>query len=192
MWNKFLQCLVVFILSISVSVNLANSGEFKSKSEQCTDINIDQNLIIEACSWLLNRSGLSIDFLFTVLRHRGEAFTNTGQYEQAINDFDTILHKDPNNFRALYQRGNAWRKKADFQRAIQDYSASLNLRPNYIHALNNRGATWRLMGEFDRAIEDYDAALKIEPEFSEVLLNRGLIWSLKKEYDRAIGDYTAY
>ncbi|MFI5018773.1 MAG: tetratricopeptide repeat protein, partial [Dongiales bacterium] len=69
---------------------------------------------------------------------RGEAYTDKGQYDQAIEDFDAALSLRAEMPVVLSDRCYALNKKGSFAEAIESCSAALRRVPNYAAPYNNR------------------------------------------------------
>lgn len=60
---------------------------------------------------------------------RGQYYSEFGQHQAAINDFNVVLEKDKDNFQALYQRAAAYEAVFKLDLAIADYEALRKLSP---------------------------------------------------------------
>jgi len=72
------------------------------------------------------------------LRQANESF-NEGQYDKAINDYNTVIAKYPDLTEAYFNRGMTYYKKGKLDEAISDLSRVISARPKQIDALNSRG-----------------------------------------------------
>lgn len=57
----------------------------------------------------------------------GEVHRSRGEYDLAIEDYDTVIEMNPDNVDAYYNRGAAYYHKGDYDRAIKDYTKAITL-----------------------------------------------------------------
>ena len=103
------------------------------------------------------------------------------QFEEAIEYFDKILEKDPQNTKALTNKGVALGSLGRTLEAISQFDKALEIDPNSINALNNKGAALVELGKYDEALLYFDRILVIDPEeqstinAKKIILNRDII-----------------
>lgn len=61
---------------------------------------------------------------------RFNVLVETGAYDNAINEINQMLIKNPHDDMLLYTRGNVKRKKGDWAGAINDYLAAKTINPD--------------------------------------------------------------
>jgi tetratricopeptide (TPR) repeat protein len=81
------------------------------------------------------------------LSDKGAGLDSLGQYEEAIEYYDTALAIDPNYVNALYNKGVALGNLGRYQDAIKYYDKVLALEPNNVGALNNKANAIVSLGE---------------------------------------------
>jgi len=59
------------------------------------------------------------------LNNRGVAYSENGDYDKAIEDFNTAIKIKPDCCEALHNRGRAYYKKGDYDRAIEDLESGI-------------------------------------------------------------------
>jgi len=102
------------------------------------------------------------------------------QFEEAIEYFDKILEKDPQNTQALTNKGVALGNLGRSLEAISQFDQVLEIDQNNTDALNNKGAALVTLGKYDEALLYFDRILTIDPEnqsakiSKEIVLNREL------------------
>jgi tetratricopeptide (TPR) repeat protein len=69
----------------------------------------------------------------------GRAYSEKGDYDRAVADFDQAISIDPDYAEAYYNRGTAYSKKEDYDRAMTDFDRAISIDPDYAKAYNNRG-----------------------------------------------------
>jgi len=57
------------------------------------------------------------------------AWSEKGEYEKAISDYDESIRLEPKDMRGYYNRGLVWHSKRDYEKAISDYNESIRLDP---------------------------------------------------------------
>jgi len=101
--------------------------------------------------------------------NRGNAYSDKGQYDQAISDYTKALEINPRYARPYYNRGSAYARKGQYDQAISDYTKALEINPRYARAYYNRGSAYARKGQYDKAWEDVhkaqDLGHKIHPGF---------------------------
>ncbi|MEG2339860.1 MAG: tetratricopeptide repeat protein [Odoribacter sp.] len=131
---------------------------------------------------------------------RGSFYINQREYPKAIEDFTTILHKDPHNLLALFNRANARmlmydyiesvedktdrvigekenkNRKIDYSLVLEGYNKCLEIDPNFTFALFNTANVYAKNGEIDKAITAYTKVLYQDKDIAEAYFNRGLLY----------------
>jgi len=120
---------------------------------------------------------------------RGIAYSDKGDKDRAIADYDRAIEIEPDYALAYYQRGIAYSDKGDYDRAIIEYNRAIEIDPDDAEAYNARGAAYYNKGDIDRAIADYERAIEIDPDFAIAYCNRGRAYYKNGDYDPAIADY---
>ena len=118
------------------------------------------DLVIGACSAIIQSSQESTGGLAQVFFNRGVAYGGKREYDRAIQDLDEAIKLDSNYTRALVIRGNVYQNKGEHDRAIRDYDKAIRLEPDNATAFNNRGFAYNAKREYDRAIQDFDQAIE--------------------------------
>src|SRR3989338_8732517 len=122
---------------------------------------ISMNYRFSSGKWLLALMLLLVPSGFataqTVLKdaeaynHRGIAYVNKGQFDQAISDYNKALEINPRYAGAYYSRGVAYDSKGQYDQAISDYNKALELNPMDALAYYNRGVAYYSRKDYDKA-----------------------------------------
>ena len=76
----------------------------------------------------------------------GEVHRSRGEYDWAIEDYDTVIEltnavikMNPNNVEAYIYRGLAYHHKGEYDHTIADFTKAIELKPNYAGTYYDRG-----------------------------------------------------
>ena len=79
-------------------------------------------------------------------------------YEEIIEDYQSILYMNPNFIFAWFNMANTKVKKRDYLGAISDYSKAITLEPDFSEAYFNRGLTRIYMNDLEGGALDLSRA----------------------------------
>jgi tetratricopeptide (TPR) repeat protein len=173
----------IVILAAVEAVLLTRKGDW----ERCTDKNPEVRIL--GCTAIIQAGRDKTANLSIALHNRGLAYTDTGEYDRAIEDFDLAIKINPNNASAFSGRGRGFAIKGQYDRAIEDYDQAIKLDPKESRVFQNRGIAYGRKGEHNRAIEDFDQAIKLKPDYAAAFAERGAAYNEKGQYDLAIEDF---
>ena len=121
---------------------------------------------------------------------RGIAFSQRGDYDQAIGEYTAALQLDPASVTALLQRADAHRLKGAYVQALADYSSALRLDPANAMALLQRGQVHWIIGQGQEAIADFTAALQIDTKNAVAYHYRGKALADTGDLDGAVVNFS--
>ncbi len=97
----------------------------------------------------------------------GEKLFDDGDYERALDEYETALEQDPEapylaraKARALMQLGRS-------EEALQWFDRAVELQPFFGGTFANRGILYDRMGRYELAMQDYEKALELDEEIGE-------------------------
>ena len=131
---------------------------------------------------------------------RGEAYMQTGDYQNALNDFDSALKIDGMNAVAFYDRSLLNTRLENYDAALADINNALaaqSMKPSDVLNLRNlyakRGQLNLWLKNWQGAIADYTNSLaRAEGSVSaNVYAERAEAYTALGEYENAINDYTS-
>jgi tetratricopeptide (TPR) repeat protein len=96
----------------------------------------------------------------TAYLHRGIAFLESGQVEQALQDFTASLQREQSAF-CYYNRALAWMAKKDLERSLRDLDEAVRLSPEDAENYNLRAIVHSGLGDQERAIADIERAIAL-------------------------------
>jgi len=121
--------------------------------------------------------------------NRGLAYADRKQFLRAIDDYNTGLSLDADDWKLRLNRGSALREIGAYKEAIADYDHCLEEFPTNSDAYYYRGLTYQYLNKADAALSDYSQALNLNPSRLEAYVNRGTIYAELKEYEKAFKDF---
>ena len=107
---------------------------------------------------------------------QGITYSEQGQYDLAILEFNKALEFDPGSTEAYNNRGITYSKKDQFDSAISDFSKALDIDPKDTKVLYNRGLTYAIEGQFDLALSDLRKCLELVPSNADAYDSRGILY----------------
>jgi len=106
---------------------------------------------------------------------RGICYTELGQYDKAIAEFDKGIDLLENVWLYLY-RARAYRLKGDYKLAIADFNKVIELDPMNSYAYYMRGWTKEFDKDFQGALKDFTAAIELDREYAYTYVARGRLY----------------
>lgn len=99
-----------------------------------------------------------------------------GNYDSALNYFETAANRNPRRPETWIQIGYCKVKQGRNEEAIRAYKRALQLRPTSAEAYNKLGDAYYFGGRFDEAIAAYKQAARLQPGQPEAYYNLGLAY----------------
>jgi protein O-mannosyl-transferase len=121
---------------------------------------------------------------------RGNAKNITGNFKEAIQDYNKAIEINPAFDKAYYNRGIAKASLGDMPGAIKDFNISIAINPKYDEALNNRGNAKASLRDVSGAINDFKRATEINPQNADAFNNLGIVMILTGDHRRAIEEFS--
>jgi tetratricopeptide (TPR) repeat protein len=112
--------------------------------------------------------------------NRGIAYSDIGQYDRALEDYNKVISMNPDYSSVYNNRGVVYSRQGLYDMAIEDFSRSIVLTPNFSDAYNNRGVAFDKAGRFDKAIEDFQKAIVLNPGLKGRISTGGLPISVQE------------
>ncbi len=124
------------------------------------------------------------------LIHRGEAYSQVGDFGHALADLNRAIQLDARDPAAFVARGLVQQRRGALDLALADFDAALKVYPRDQQALRNRGALYAVLGRQDEAIVDFDTVIEMNRNDPLAFFNRGYSHFAKHEYELAVMDYS--
>lgn len=99
-----------------------------------------------------------------------------GNYDSALNYFETAANRNPRRPETWIQIGYCKVKQGRNDEAIRAYKRALQLRPTSAEAFNKLGDAYFFANRFDDAIKSYKEAARVQPSQPEAYYNLGLAY----------------
>lgn len=108
--------------------------------------------------------------------------------DEAGDQLDQAISRDPGNARAWARRGDARREGGDYERALGDYDKAIALDPDNPFTLVWRAETLRCLGRYDAALADASRAIELDPGNADVYAARAIVYRDMGRPEEAIAD----
>ena len=132
-----------------------------------------------------NSVGLNAQQLY----YNGTFAYDKKEYWTAIDAFDSVLERDPNNYRARNLRGLCYLILKKYNLASRDFDDVAATKPDFAEAYHNRANLKIKNDKVNPAIRDYNKAIKLNPKVSIYFENRGRAYLRTHEFAKAKEDF---
>ena len=171
---RYLTTAICLACSLGAGVALADSiGDVRTGNAAFGDGRYDA--AIEAFSRAILAGDLEPEALAITFNNRGVAYSELGDYDRAIKDYQqalTLVPKDPTaikNLRIAYiRRAAAAARLGDQTAALADYDRAIELEPNHPLAYMRRGQLQLDRGDNAAAIADLTRAQQLDPANKDI------------------------
>lgn len=130
----------------------------------------------------------SIDYL---IYERAKFYNNAGVYDKALQDFDYLLAKYPDEPIYYCHKANTLRYAGNYQKAIENLNSAIELDPKEYWNFYMRGWIYvEMLKETNKALKDLDHSIYLNSNYPYTYLVRGrlLLEKLHKK-EKAIEDF---
>jgi tetratricopeptide (TPR) repeat protein len=147
------------------------------------------DIMIAACTRVIERKGTSPEELAAAYLIRGAARRDKKQLDAAIGDENEALKLQPNLLDARIIRGIIYAIKRDHSAALRDFDAVLHAEPHNRAALGHRAAIYMQTKEYAKAIHDFNEVVRLTPQVSDAYYQRAMAYRLAGQHEAAFRDY---
>jgi S1-C subfamily serine protease len=134
---------------------------------------------------IVAKSSSTADDLFVAAQHKSER----GNYQEAIDDYDTTLALNPNFTEVYFRRGIAHSSLKHWPEAMADYTRSISIAPNYSEAYIHRGNIRNILADWQGAKADFNVAIGLNPYNATAYIGRGQALCELNDCQLALSDY---
>jgi len=112
-----------------------------------------------------------------------------GDYATAIENFNMVIKKEPDNAEVYVKRCIALRRIGRAADALADCNLAIKLNyPFKEESYSARGSVFADLGKFKKAVNDFSVAIRERPNAYD-LLERGYLYNKLRRYKRALKDF---
>ncbi len=122
--------------------------------------------------------------------YRAVAYSNLGEYEKALADFQTAAEKNPHWALPLAGKGSMNVALGNLDAAIEDFGEAIYLEPDQGDLYSNRGQIYHQLGKLTRARDDYNMAVELNPDSVAARFNRAVLLYALGKNEEAVFDLT--
>ena len=122
---------------------------------------------------------------------RGIEYLRSGDFEQAWEDFDHVVERQPDDGEAWHHRGEAARALARFEEAVADCSRAIKLDRDDLDAYATRGAALVELYRFEDAVVDLNYVIDNNSEHADAYFQRGRALAGLDQMKRAVRDFSS-
>lgn len=123
------------------------------------------------------------------LAARGWVYLDTGNTDDAMTDFNTVLRFNPLSPSAFYGIGTISYRHENYIEALNSYTTLLHLGLETAALYNNIGACFIRLGEYENALNALQNGIMLDPANNLLNSNLGVTYYLQKDYTQALGFY---
>jgi Flp pilus assembly protein TadD len=124
-----------------------------------------------------------------VFYNRAKLQFGSGQFENALENFNKAIKVKPDYFEAYANCGVLLSRSGKFDKAIEYFDEAIRLKPDLAVAYSNRGNALSESGKSEEALASYDQAVQLKPDYANAFFNRGNVQSSLGLFDAALKSY---
>lgn len=98
-----------------------------------------------------------------LLKEKGNAALQTGNYDEAIRCYTDAIILDGNNHVLYSNRSAAYAKSEKYQQALEDAEKTVSLKPDWGKGYSRKGSALAYLGRYDESIRAYEKGLQLDP-----------------------------
>lgn len=140
-------------------------------------------------AWAANRRGELYSQEAAEFSSQGKTIEASKRDEQALQDFDTAVHADPQKWKALHNRGVSYALAGRYEEALSDLTKAIELNGTYVNTWFNRAEVRYELGQYADATEDYTEVIERQPDDFGAFTGRGHAYFRMGELGKALADY---
>lgn len=119
---------------------------------------------------------------------RGVTYFLAQQFENAVQDFDRYIRKEPKDPSAYLNRGASYLFLGDTLKAVSDYNKAIRLDRFDPEGYIRRGRLYASQKKHELAIADMDKAIELDSSNTFAYFNRAIMYYEQQRYQDAMSD----
>jgi len=122
----------------------------------------------------------------------GNQYAQSGQFDQAIAEYEAVLETDPENVSALANLGVVYYHTEQWDLAKAQYERALAVAPDDADLHSNLAAVHVQKNELDAALDEYLKAVELAPDLAPAHFGLGVVYLQLNQADKAIEAFEAF
>jgi tetratricopeptide (TPR) repeat protein len=124
-----------------------------------------------------------------MLHNRASLLSDMGRFDEALEDYDTILGFDSQNTEAYYRRGVLFLERNERERAEADFKAAEEINPDDFYTKLSKALIFKLDDQWEAAEAIYTRLINSSPTLDvNLLLNRAECFVNTEQFFKAAAD----
>ena len=115
-------------------------------------------------------------------------WTQTGNYEKAVEEYQQILKIDKKNKDAHLSLGLLYAQLGNYNKAVDHAKKATELNPSYA-SFYNLGLIYAAKKEPEKALQALDKALEMNPQSYQAEFQKGAVYASQEAYEKAAEAY---
>jgi hypothetical protein len=137
-------------------------------------------------SYVINKSPRELPIAYY---NRGMAYSERGETDRAIADFEELVEMDPGDYEVHTRLGVLYAQSGFLSKAIASFNKAIEMNPDYPFAYGNRGYAYSLLGKKEKAIKDLSRAIALDKGYVKAYVNRGNLYLSSGREELAARDF---
>jgi tetratricopeptide (TPR) repeat protein len=117
---------------------------------------------------------------------RGAYYIQKGENDRAIEYYNNVLERTPDNWKALQNRGYAHMQQRNYEQALADFDRGVQLQPDNAMAYTNRGLAYYRLENWQHSEADNRRAIELDPATAMAYNNLAVIMLQRGEIPQAL------
>ena len=116
----------------------------------------------------------------------GNAHASVGQFEDALDTYQTVLNLNPNKAAAYTNIGVVYYQLGQLDEAIKQLKKALEMEPKDAETWYMLGAAYTQQENLTEAEKAFGSALESKPDLAAAYVGLGNVFLLRKDFDNAV------
>lgn len=124
-----------------------------------------------------------------ILIKKGLALHSTGDFTNALDQFDRAITQDVGNENIWYYRAQVHMRLQAYESALQDFRQALRLNPTHAKAWHGLGVAKAYLRLYPSAVDSFERAAAYDPKNDKIWYNRGRALLQLAQYEKALESF---